>query len=161
MSFLRYPSLMLKSCGGLWVFRCTWIVLNVNFTYFWLQINCYPVYLRQGIVQEDSRQEYQEAFNSFDWSHSGKISYSNLQVDFFIGWEKFKTTLSLTRQAAMRRCGHNPTDIEVSDIINKIHNDSGSLDFEVCPASLKIPVQCKWQRKVQQGVPKRCCFIGT
>ena len=31
----------------------------------------------------------------------------------------------------MRRCGQNPTDIEVSDIINKIHNDSGSLDFEV------------------------------
>ena len=31
----------------------------------------------------------------------------------------------------MRRCGHNPTDIEVSDIINKIHDESGSLDFEV------------------------------
>ena len=34
-------------------------------------------------------------------------------------------------QDAMRRCGHNPTDIEVSDIINKIHDDSGSLNFEV------------------------------
>ena len=32
----------------------------------------------------------------------------------------------------MRRCGHNPTDIEVSDIINKIHNDTGSLDLQVC-----------------------------
>ena len=31
----------------------------------------------------------------------------------------------------MRRCGHNPTDIEVSDIINKIHDDTGSLNFEV------------------------------
>ena len=31
----------------------------------------------------------------------------------------------------MRRCGHNPTDIEVSDIINKIHDDTGSLSFEV------------------------------
>ena len=31
----------------------------------------------------------------------------------------------------MRRCGHNPTDIEVSDIINKIHDDTGSLDLEV------------------------------
>ena len=31
----------------------------------------------------------------------------------------------------MRRCGHNPTDIEVSDIINKIHNDTGSLDEQV------------------------------
>ena len=34
-------------------------------------------------------------------------------------------------QAAMRRCGHNPTDIEVSDIINKIHDDTGSLTFDV------------------------------
>ena len=34
-------------------------------------------------------------------------------------------------KAAMRRCGHNPTDIEVSDIINKIHDDTGSLNFEV------------------------------
>ena len=31
----------------------------------------------------------------------------------------------------MRRCGHNPTDIEVSDIINKIHDDTGSLTFDV------------------------------
>ena len=31
----------------------------------------------------------------------------------------------------MRRCGHNPTDVEVSDIINKIHDDTGSLDLEV------------------------------
>merc|ERR1711973_305706 len=60
---------------------------------------------------EEHKQEYLEAFNAFDWNHSGKISYSNLQ-------------------AAMRRCGHNPTDIEVSDIINKIHDESGSLDFE-------------------------------
>ena len=33
----------------------------------------------------------------------------------------------------MRRCGHNPTDIEVADIINKIHDDSGTLDLEVTP----------------------------
>ena len=31
----------------------------------------------------------------------------------------------------MRRCGYNPTDVEVSDIINKIHDDTGSLDLEV------------------------------
>ena len=31
----------------------------------------------------------------------------------------------------MRRCGHNPTDIEVADIINKVHDDTGSLGFEV------------------------------
>ena len=40
-------------------------------------------------------------------------------------------TVYVCMQGAMRRCGHNPTDIEVSDIINKIHNDTGSLDFEV------------------------------
>ena len=40
-------------------------------------------------------------------------------------------TVNVCMQGAMRRCGHNPTDIEVSDIINKIHNDTGSLDFEV------------------------------
>ena len=34
-------------------------------------------------------------------------------------------------QAAMRRAGHNPTDIEVLDIINKIDNETGGLDFEV------------------------------
>ena len=30
----------------------------------------------------------------------------------------------------MRRAGHNPTDIEVLDIINKIDNETGGLDFE-------------------------------
>ena len=36
-------------------------------------------------------------------------------------------------QGAMRRAGHNPTDIEVMDIINKIDNDTGGLDFQVNP----------------------------
>ena len=31
----------------------------------------------------------------------------------------------------MRRCGHNPTDIEVADIINKIHDESGGVSFQV------------------------------
>ena len=34
-------------------------------------------------------------------------------------------------KGAMRRCGQNPTDVEVSDIINKIHDDTGSLDLDV------------------------------
>ena len=38
----------------------------------------------------------------------------------------------------MRRCGHNPTDIEVSDIINKIHNDTGSLDLQVSISGGKV-----------------------
>ena len=31
----------------------------------------------------------------------------------------------------MRRAGANPTDIQVLDFINKIDNDSGTLDFPV------------------------------
>ena len=31
----------------------------------------------------------------------------------------------------MRKAGANPTDIEVLDIINKIDNESGYLDFPV------------------------------
>ena len=31
----------------------------------------------------------------------------------------------------MRRAGQNPTDIEVLDIINKIDDESGCLDFQV------------------------------
>ena len=31
----------------------------------------------------------------------------------------------------MRRAGHNPTDIQVMDIINSIDNESGYLDFQV------------------------------
>jgi Ca2+-binding EF-hand superfamily protein len=42
--------------------------------------------------------------------------------------DKFETNVL---QAVMRRCGHNPTDIEVADIINKVHDETGSLGFEV------------------------------
>ena len=31
----------------------------------------------------------------------------------------------------MRRAGHNPTDIEVQDMINKIDSDAGTLTFKV------------------------------
>ena len=31
----------------------------------------------------------------------------------------------------MRRSGANPTDVEVTDIINKIDNETGALDFQV------------------------------
>ena len=34
-------------------------------------------------------------------------------------------------QYAMRRAGQNPTDIEVQDMINKIDNGSGTMDFQV------------------------------
>ena len=38
--------------------------------------------------------------------------------------------IALTK-AAMRRAGANPTDVEVLDIINRIDNDTGYLDFPV------------------------------
>ena len=50
---------------------------------------------------------------------------------YFTMTESSQCSLTIIFQAAMRRCGHNPTDIEVSDIINKIHDDTGSLTFEV------------------------------
>ena len=36
----------------------------------------------------------------------------------------------------MRRAGANPTDVEITDIINRADNDTGYLDFAVriCPA---------------------------
>ena len=66
--------------------------------------------------QEDHKKEFREAFNAYDWNHSGKISYGNLQVREFTVATGHLMTIT---QAAMRRCGHNPTDIEVADIINK------------------------------------------
>ena len=34
-------------------------------------------------------------------------------------------------QLWLRRAGHNPTDVEVTDIINKIDSDNGNIDFQV------------------------------
>ena len=38
----------------------------------------------------------------------------------------------------MRRAGANPTDVEITDIINRADNDTGCLDFsvsmELCPS---------------------------
>ena len=31
-------------------------------------------------VNYDNKEDFREAFNAFDWNHSGKISYSSLQV---------------------------------------------------------------------------------
>jgi Ca2+-binding EF-hand superfamily protein len=41
-------------------------------------------------------------------------------------------------QYAMRRAGQNPTDIEVQDLINKIDNGTGTMDFQVGPLVIKI-----------------------
>ena len=62
-------------------------------------------------IKEEARVAFQEAFHCFDWNRNGKISHGSLQC-------------------AMRRAGINPTDVEVHDMINKIDNGSGVLDFE-------------------------------
>ena len=80
---------------------------------------------------DDSRRHYKEAFSAFDWTNSGRISYGSLKVHWNITRPSFYHQFCFLLKAAMRRCGQNPTDIEVSDIINKIHDDSGSLDLEV------------------------------
>jgi len=64
-----------------------------------------------GGLDPDEYKSYKESFDAFDWNNNGKISYTSLQ-------------------AAMRRAGHNPTDVEVYDIINKIDDDTGHLDFQ-------------------------------
>ncbi|XP_023345972.1 neo-calmodulin [Eurytemora carolleeae] len=63
-------------------------------------------------IPKEDLEAYKGAFDAFDWNHSGKISYSSLQ-------------------SAMRRAGQNPTDIEVSDLINNIHDGSGYLEFQI------------------------------
>ena len=48
--------------------------------------------------------------------------------------------LTLPVQAAMRRAGHNPTDVEVTDIINKIDSDAGNIDFQVGGLTIDLVV---------------------
>ena len=62
-------------------------------------------------LNETERRFYREAFNNFDWSGNGKISYGSLLP-------------------AMRRVGVNPTEVEVHDLINKIDDGTGVLTFE-------------------------------
>merc|ERR1719500_1244365 len=62
-------------------------------------------------TREKDLQAYKEAFDYYDWNKSGIISVKDLQY-------------------VMRRAGHNPTDVEVHDLINKIDNGSGTLDFD-------------------------------
>lgn len=60
--------------------------------------------------KEDELSAYKAAFDTFDWNRNGTIPTKDLQ------W-------------AMRRAGQNPTDVEVQDMINKIDDGSGYLDF--------------------------------
>jgi len=62
-------------------------------------------------IDQEEYQSYKDSFDAFDWNNNGRIAYSSLQ-------------------SAMRRSGANPTDVEVTDIINKIDNETGALDFQ-------------------------------
>ena len=57
-----------------------------------------------------------------------------------------KNLKKILNQSAMRRAGANPTDVEVTDIINKIDNETGALDFQVNkkrkPISFNLIVNC-------------------
>merc|ERR1719430_1188817 len=63
------------------------------------------------VEREEEEMAYKEAFDYFDWNKSGTIPTGDLQL-------------------AMRRAGQNPTDVEVQDMVNKIDDGSGVLDFE-------------------------------
>jgi hypothetical protein len=53
----------------------------------------------------------------------------------------------------MRRAGHNPTDIQVLDILNSIDDESGYLDFQVSALTFAPERVLK--------VPKREIFDGV
>ncbi len=46
----------------------------------------------------------------------------------------------------MRRAGQNPTDIEVLDIINKIDDESGYLDFQVIDKFFALRSNILWRK---------------
>jgi hypothetical protein len=65
----------------------------------------------------------------------------------------------------MRRAGHNPTDIQVLDILNSIDDESGYLDFQVSALTFahervlrdhRKNVKC-WLKKIlpNELVPRR------
>ena len=82
---------------------------------------------RQAIIREIHESSY---FSDFDKSNSGKITLGSLQVKVSaIPLLPFFTIELL--QAAMRRGGVNPTDVEMVSIINKHDNTSGYIDIKV------------------------------
>jgi hypothetical protein len=56
----------------------------------------------------------------------------------------------------MRRAGHNPTDIQVLDILNSIDDESGYLDFQVSALTFASERVLRDHRK-----NVKCCLKGT
>ena len=90
-------------------------------------------------LDQDEFQSYKAAFHAFDWNNNGKISSASLQVE---AWLWLANIIVVSPKAAMGRAAANPTDVEVLDIINRIDNETGYLDF---PVSWKIHLECwRW-----------------
>ena len=68
-----------------------------------------------GGLDADQYKSFKESFDAFDWTNKGKISYTSLQV------QSTKCCQGLSVQAAMRRAGHNPTDVEVFCFLGVAH----------------------------------------
>ena len=80
--------------------------------------------------EEEDKQLYKGAFDDFDWNKNGTIP---TRVVFLcpldLQYYQYQYFLTQDLQYAMRRAGQNPTDVEVQDLINKIDDGTGTLDF--------------------------------
>ena len=61
-------------------------------------------------MEDEDRKAYFGAFQSFDWSNNGNLSFASLMF-------------------VMRRVGANPTEVEVQDIINRMDDGTGTFTF--------------------------------
>ena len=90
------------------------------------------VFTREDGIDNEKLKEvqfYREAFDHYDWNKNGKIPVKVTKIAHFSTYFFLMIVLK-DLQYAMRRAGQNPTDIEVHDMINKIENGSGVVDFE-------------------------------
>ena len=79
---------------------------------------------------EEDKQLYKGAFDDFDWNKNGTIPTRVRNYLFLLMLSVFILCIVVQDlQFAMRRAGQNPTDVEVQDLINKIDNGTGTLDF--------------------------------
>ena len=61
-------------------------------------------------MEDEDRKAYFGAFQSFDWSNNGNLSFASLMF-------------------VMRRVGANPTEVEVQDIINRMDDGTETFTF--------------------------------
>ena len=81
----------------------------------------------KDIKDEEDKLLYKGAFDDFDWNKNGTIPTRVRRIKKIVLFISFAISQDL--QFAMRRAGQNPTDVEVQDLINKIDNGTGTLDF--------------------------------